>query len=106
MLQADDPLRSATRVDTVASYGQLRPTMNATDAGDADGMTSIDLDAASSSPGTARPGAEDPLAAQYSTSSRCSTHEAVHFTASCRTCIVSYAADAVCSRLGSRSAFV
>ena len=50
-LQADDPLRSATRVDTVASYGQLRTVISvATDASadplaaDTDGMTSIDLD--------------------------------------------------------------
>ncbi len=50
-LQADDPLRSATRVDTVASYGQLRPVVSVamdadTDplAADTDGMTSIDLD--------------------------------------------------------------
>ena len=51
LAQADDPLRSATRVDTVASYGQLRPVVSvAMDtsvdplAADADGMTSIDLD--------------------------------------------------------------
>ena len=50
-MQADDPLRSATRVDTVASYGQLRPVVSvAVDAdvdplaAGADGMTSIDLD--------------------------------------------------------------
>lgn len=51
LMQADDPLRSATRVDTVASYGQLRPVVSVamdadTDplAADTDGMTSIDLD--------------------------------------------------------------
>ena len=57
--QADDPLRSATRVDTVASYGQLRPVVGVTtDAdsdplatADTDGMTSIDLDQPGSSAG-------------------------------------------------------
>ena len=75
-VQADDPLRSATRVDTVASYGQLRPPIGAAEdpsAADADGMTSIDLDTVGSSPGAAgRPssGEDDPLAEQYSTANR------------------------------------
>ena len=75
-MQADDPLRSATRVDTVASYGQLRPPVGVAmdpSAADADGMTSIDLDTVSSSPqaaGRPPPGSDDPLAGQLGSSKR------------------------------------